>query len=111
MDPADSHPYKVAIVATRTTGDGFIVIYRQARSPQLLGHRGNAADYSALFEPRQTASWLPSCCRACRNPPSLVDESRSSGKPASFLVHPKSVGSMANGERRCRSAIPLGVFG
>lgn len=58
MNPADSHPYKVAVVATRTTGDEFTVIYRQARSPQLLGYRGNAADYSALFEPCQTASQL-----------------------------------------------------
>lgn len=55
---ADSDPYKVAIIATRTRGDEFTVIYRQARSPQLLGYRGNAADYSALFEPRQTASQL-----------------------------------------------------
>lgn len=58
MDPADSHPYKVTIVATRTAGDEFFVVYRQERSHELLGYRGDAADYSARFEPRQTASQL-----------------------------------------------------
>lgn len=58
MDPAGRDPYQATIVATRAAGDEFTVIYRQASSPQLFGLRGNAADYSALFEPRQTSSQL-----------------------------------------------------
>lgn len=52
--------YEVTVVATRADGDEFTVIYRQACSPQLLGRRANAADYSALFTPTQTP-WQLAC--------------------------------------------------
>lgn len=56
--PDDVHPHKVAVVATRTDGDRFTIVYRQRRSPQLLGRQGNAATFSALFRPRLGAEHL-----------------------------------------------------
>lgn len=57
-DHADEHPHKATIVATRTDGDRFTVIYRQLRSPQLLGRRGDAAKFCEKFTPRRPPARL-----------------------------------------------------